>query len=128
MDVEDLRHHQQTCVFRQVFCPDPCESHQIQVLFKDFSDHLSNTHGYKFEWKMLDGQVNRWNICFVIDGAKNYNYTGWQRTEMSSIKLQTLLMVPSNHGSICLDPSRRQRTFHILIHWKTSTKRHLHAV
>ena len=41
VNVEDLEHHQQKCIYRQVFCPNQSCEEEGKVLFKDFIDHLN---------------------------------------------------------------------------------------
>jgi len=88
-DAEDLEHHQQKCIYRLVFCPDPhCEREKVK--FKDVIEHLENVHKYlklHLDCRMIDGEANKWkaffipqmrgNICFIgkmtcTDGAVFY--------------------------------------------------------
>ena len=46
-DGEDLEHHKQKCIFRQVFCPHwACK--EKKVMFKDVNDHLATVHKNDF--------------------------------------------------------------------------------
>ena len=40
MNVEDLKHHQGKCIYRNVFCPNYCEEY-ANILFKNVSSHLT---------------------------------------------------------------------------------------
>ena len=62
INVEDLEHHQQKCIYRQVFCPNQSCEEEGKVLFKDFIDHLnapSCMNDITEELKLLNKEANK---------------------------------------------------------------------
>jgi len=69
MDAQELEHHQEKCIFRQVFCPtvfsqnsgpDIWYCKEKKVMFKDVREHLLTVHKNNLERKMVEGEKNKW--------------------------------------------------------------------
>ena len=73
MDVNNLKIHQEKCIFRKVFCPlckiQRCHNRRscrnsscwgTRVCFKDIFDHFNTNH--TLVWNQIDGESNKWTL------------------------------------------------------------------
>lgn len=45
--IDELKIHQKNCIFREIFCPFPCN--QYKVVFGSLNDHFVETHGFALD-------------------------------------------------------------------------------
>ena len=76
-DAVELKHHQEQCVFREVFCLDwDCRS-KNKVIFNDFFQHLVKVHKFNYEVGMSEEEENKWfyhqnffNFLPLVSGSR----------------------------------------------------------
>ena len=91
VNVEDLEHHQEICIYRQVFCP----NNDCKVLFKNLIDHLEMCLKDSLEdslppleepivvEKMLNGEANHFLVLLGIhEEIEDSDY--WSPSKMTS--------------------------------------------
>merc|ERR1712080_81310 len=80
MNAEELEYHQEKCIFRPVFCPD-WFCNEKKVMFKDVNDHLVTVHKNNNEWKMVNGEANKWTPFFTF---KDVAPSSWRPHKMTN--------------------------------------------
>ena len=84
MNGENLEHHQEKCIYRQVVCPNYCKE-DGKVLFKDVFDHLSICMEKPIhEYKMSDVEANKFNISFKMNKFDLKDGQSWFPCKMTS--------------------------------------------
>ena len=88
VNVEDLDHHQQKCIYRQVFCPNMSCEDGDKVLFKDIFDHLKICMNEPIEEEeMFKGGEDKLDTnidTYVIDVENTKNAVSWYPSKMTS--------------------------------------------
>ena len=68
MNGEDLEHHQEKCIFRQVFCPQFNCDKTKKIVFKDVICHLKTFHkGLRCEYKPVIGEQNKFLVGYSTE-------------------------------------------------------------
>ena len=65
MEIGELEIHQRNCIFRLINCPRlGCfnKSRKIELLFKDLTKHLTDSHDDDVKIPMLEGRKNMWAV------------------------------------------------------------------
>ena len=74
VDIGELEIHQRNCIFRPIYCPRVgCfnKSREIELLFKDLTKHLTDSHGNDNKIQMLEGRRNVWAARLTDRQKKN---------------------------------------------------------
>ena len=84
MNVVDLNHHQEKCIYRKVFCPNYCEEY-ANILFKNVSNHLTICMEKPLDVYEMSHEANKFDIVFEPEennGLKDGD--SWFPTKMTT--------------------------------------------
>ena len=85
MNIQDLDHHQNNCIYRQIVCPNLACKVKGKVLFKDVIDHLKICLKEPIEEEeMLNGDANKFLVLFDSNNFKFQNGGLWFPSKMTS--------------------------------------------
>ena len=77
MQVKELEDHQLDCVYRQVYCPYIlCQNSHGKIMFKDFADHFSATHGSKSSVNCKEKSIQSVVKCDFLLGTEATAWLG----------------------------------------------------
>ena len=82
MNEDDLEHHQNKCIYRQVVCPNNCEDGK--VLFKDVIDHLKKCQPAVYEEKMSNGEENKFLVEYGTSKFGLKDKKSWSPGKMTT--------------------------------------------
>ena len=85
MNIQDLDHHQNECIYRKVFCPKLVCKVKDKVLFKDVIEHLKICLNEPIEEEeMLNGDANKFLVLFDSNNFEFRNGGYWYPSKMTS--------------------------------------------
>ena len=88
MNGEDLEHHQEKCIFRQVFCPSINCDKTEKIVFKDVICHQKTFHkGLNFEYRPVVGKTNTFLAKFSTPEKGLENGNSWTPGPWAPAKL-----------------------------------------